>query len=145
LKWVMQFLVQASQTTFTDMDAENQEYLNVLRESVLEAYTGILTGMGSEGKANSLTVYLEPVFAFLEVVAKDTERSDDVTKAAVGVIGDLAHQMGSQVAQWLSHPSIRRLVQDAATSREEALKKAAQWAIKSASALAPTASATART
>ncbi len=87
LKWVMQFLVQASQTTFQDMDQENAEYLMTLRESVLEAYTGILTGMGSDGKAGQLAQYVDSIFAFLDLLSKDTDISGDVLKAAIGVIG----------------------------------------------------------
>lgn len=131
LKWVMQFLVQASQTVFQDMDQENADYLSTLRESVLEAYTGILTGMGGDNKAQLLLPYVDSIFGFLDLLNKDQDKGLDVLKAAVGVIGDLASQIGAPVAQLMAHACVRGLIQAAQDSDDAPTVKAAQWAAKS--------------
>lgn len=76
---------------------EMVEYLNQLREGILEAYTGILQGL-REGKRGELFApYAEGVLLFLHAIATDAERDDAVLRTAVGVIGDLAHTLGAKV------------------------------------------------
>jgi len=142
LKWVMQFLVQASATQFTEMDEDNIEYLNTLRESILEAYTGVLTGLGGESKAGLLLPFVDNIITFLDVVSKDTERDTAVTKSAVGVLGDLASQLGPQIAPVLhrTQEMVNRLMNAAVASTDDGVRKAAEWARKNLGALpsAPT-------
>ena len=54
LERVLPMLAQASETEVPDRDDGLIEYLNELRETVLEAYTGIVNGLSDGQKANLL-------------------------------------------------------------------------------------------
>jgi importin subunit beta-1 len=87
LPYVMNMLIQASQLKFELVSLDDFEYLQRLRESILEAYTGILQGLGGDNKAEMMIEYLENIIPFLDLVSKDVDRLDEVTRSAVGVIG----------------------------------------------------------
>ena len=68
------------------------DYLNELREGVLEAYTGIVQGLKGDGEAPSPDVMLmEPhvpfIVQFITVVAQDTDHSDSNVAACAGLVG----------------------------------------------------------
>ena len=97
----LQMLEQAGLTTVPEDDEELVEYLTVLQESVLEAYTGIVQGLKDGGKAAVLMglsgqthgTFLPKVFSFLDLIARSVdERKEDhgIVKHAVGLVGDLA-------------------------------------------------------
>lgn len=136
LQYAMPLLVQASQTTFgEDADYENQEYLNDLRESILEALTGFLQGLSSANQTSLMIPYIPQMFAFLDLVAADNTRTDAVTKAAVGVIGDVSSHLGQQVRPHLNRPGVHALVGAAQNSKNEHTKEAGEWAAKMAQTL----------
>ncbi|KAI9921613.1 hypothetical protein PsorP6_002183 [Peronosclerospora sorghi] len=69
-------------------DEEVVEYMNQLRESILEALTGIVQGLGAANKATMLLECAPQIGAFLATLANDlTTRSEAVTTGAVGLIG----------------------------------------------------------
>ncbi len=84
---VMMVLQQASSMRAEETDYEMIDYVNVLREGILEAYTGIVQGFKADGKANLLFPYVESIFSLLHVISMDPERSETVVKSAVGLIG----------------------------------------------------------
>merc|ERR1719230_732301 len=89
---VVEMLREASMTQLSDGPANNEEwveYLNSLREGVLEAYTGIIHGLRD---ANKLHLFKDRVVRLLQFVKEVSECqyvSDPVMKAATGVVGDL--------------------------------------------------------
>jgi importin subunit beta-1 len=140
LKWVMHFVLHAAQTTFppTEMRIpENVEYLSELHETVLSAITGILMGMGADNKAALLSPYLQPILVFVAAVASNTMKSDDVLKAALGVVRDIAAQFGMTVAQPLASPPIKQLLQQGAASTTPATRDAAARASTEIAKLLP--------
>eukprot|EP00633_Aureoumbra_lagunensis_P001651 CAMPEP_0197297044 /NCGR_PEP_ID=MMETSP0890-20130614/39982_1 /TAXON_ID=44058 ORGANISM="Aureoumbra lagunensis, Strain CCMP1510" /NCGR_SAMPLE_ID=MMETSP0890 /ASSEMBLY_ACC=CAM_ASM_000533 /LENGTH=129 /DNA_ID=CAMNT_0042773951 /DNA_START=1902 /DNA_END=2291 /DNA_ORIENTATION=+ len=80
-------------------DEEMIEYLNVLREGILEAYTGIVQGL-KDGKQIQLLININSpaipkIFHFLERIARDVNDhpnsvDDSILEHAIGLIGDLA-------------------------------------------------------
>jgi len=132
LPYAMMMLVQASQTKFDHMDADNTEYLNGLREAVLEAYTGILQGLNGDRKGASFLPFIENVMNFIDVVAKDGSRADGVTRAAVGLIGDIGSRLASNatVASLLRRPAVSVLVSAAMDSENDGTSEAGEWAKK---------------
>ena len=63
----MMMLTQASSTQAPADDEDAQEYINTLRESLLEAYTGIVVGLAEDQKGSdttSLSFSLSLVFLF---------------------------------------------------------------------------------
>jgi importin subunit beta-1 len=86
----MMMVMQAAEacTTVPVDDDEIAEYMNLLRESILEALTGIAQGLAGSGKASLLMEYTQSVGGFLNCIAADTQtRTESVTTAAVGLIG----------------------------------------------------------
>jgi len=68
------------------------DYLNELREGVLEAFTGIVQGLKGDGNAPSPDVQLlEPhvlfIVQFITLVAQDTDHSDGNVAASAGLVG----------------------------------------------------------
>ncbi|GFY82403.1 ARM repeat superfamily protein [Actinidia rufa] len=68
-----------------DSDEEMVEYCNQLRRSILEAYSGILQGF-KNSKPDLMLPHAEHLLQFVELVFRDTQRDDSVTKAAVAVL-----------------------------------------------------------
>lgn len=57
-------------------------------------------------------------------------REDAVTKAAVGVLGDLADTLGSNAAPLFQNSSFyKKFLQECQTSQDQQLKETADWAL----------------
>ncbi|EGC28472.1 hypothetical protein DICPUDRAFT_51827 [Dictyostelium purpureum] len=107
LPTVMPILSQASKTELDD-----EEFLNELRETIFQAYTGILQGLKGDNRVEELNIYLNDMFNFIQVIHSDGDRSDEVTSSALALIGDLAQSMGEQVKAQLNNPLVKELVND---------------------------------
>ena len=95
------------------MDYELQDYLSVLREGILEAYTGIVTafkgtekGMSSSKStknfAHSVLVrllqpHIQDILELVKAALLDENHGDPVYGLAYGIIGDLAEIFGTQI------------------------------------------------
>ena len=86
------------------------EHLNQLRENLFLAYTGILTGLQADKMQNLFLQYLQQIIPFIQLTASDQDREDDVVRAAVGLIGDLASTFKVQAAPFLNQPFVAALV-----------------------------------
>ena len=111
------FLADSMATIFAaaqaDVDRDDEdmvEYLNILRESILEACTGIIQGLNGDpernipSKAHLLQPYADPILQFVGTIATEVKaQPGDVTtaviKGAVGVMGDLVFVLGQPVQQ----------------------------------------------
>mmetsp|Transcript_1337 Transcript_1337/g.1780 ORF Transcript_1337/g.1780 Transcript_1337/m.1780 type:complete len:860 (+) Transcript_1337:100-2679(+) len=120
LQVTMMMLAQASMTQFPDDNEEELiDYLNLLREGVLEAYTGIVQGLKTENKQEHLIGYLDGIAAFLQLIASDENRDESVVQHAVGVIGDLGDALGSRVYSYVTRPFVATLLQDGQTGTDK--------------------------
>ena len=90
-------LLQASQTRAPDDDEDLIDFVNTLREGILEAYTGIIQGLDEGGKVQLIVPYGEAIMGFLENVTHDPNKDDEVVCGAIGVLGDLADSLREQV------------------------------------------------
>ncbi|CAH7685795.1 armadillo-type protein [Phakopsora pachyrhizi] len=66
------------------------DYINQLREGILEAYAGILAGLKAADKSELLLSHCGTICAFLHVVVTDPDKTEELLKGALGIIGDLA-------------------------------------------------------
>jgi len=129
LPWVMRVLENASKVDFKD-SRENDydvDYLNELRESILEANISILQGLADDAKENLFFRYLDPLVNFLHRIATDTDVYPLVTRSCCSIIGDLARILGKrhgQVREYLlSNAAVKQIIHNGLKS-EEAQKQA---------------------
>lgn len=135
LPLVIEMLMQASQVQVDKNDFDSVEYLNELRESVLEAYTGIIQGLkGTEGVPNPEVQLLEQhvpfILKFISTIALDSELSDGNIGICAGLIGDLCMAFGAVLLPLVDDQSITNLLTEGKKSRASRTKTLSSWAIK---------------
>lgn len=123
---VMNVMDQAGKTKVPAHDDEMLEYLNVLRENICEAYTGILQGLKTE-KPDIFLTYVSQVLEFIHMVAQDQNMDEAVCRACVGVIGDLANVFGKKAATLTTNQYVTQMVANATQSEDEATRDAGRW------------------
>ncbi|CAH0389883.1 unnamed protein product [Bemisia tabaci] len=134
---VLQTLIHATQVEVDRNNYDMLEYLNELRENVLETYTGIIQGLKGEStgpyEENADLVALEAhvpyIASFITMVAQDQERSDSNTSAAAGLIGDLCSTFGPKVLPLLDVEPINEMLAQGRKSQRKT-KTMAAWATK---------------
>lgn len=88
LKMSLFMLSSASTITVPDDDEELVEYLQSLREGILEAYTGIIQGLKDGGRIQLIQgTDVENMIGLLEKIASDSYKEDEVLNKAVGLLG----------------------------------------------------------
>jgi importin subunit beta-1 len=130
LQFSMLMLMQASNTTVPPGDEDLVEYLNLLRESILEAYVGIIQGLRDGDLLKEFYPYVDQIFLFLEQIAVDPNRDEYVLTKAVGLVGDFAQLMGPAIKDKIMNkqPVVQKLLQDAANSGDASLVETSAWA-----------------
>mmetsp|Transcript_86431 Transcript_86431/g.201067 ORF Transcript_86431/g.201067 Transcript_86431/m.201067 type:complete len:860 (+) Transcript_86431:220-2799(+) len=131
LKPVMQMLQEASNTRLSHGPAYNEEwveYLNSLREGVLEAYTGIIHGLREAGKLHLFKEHVNNVLEFVRVVSEEPSPSEPVMKAAVGVVGDLVFVFQVELTAHIIHaPFLKTLVEYSARCTDPGIRSTGLW------------------
>jgi len=73
-----------------------------LREGILEAYTGIVTGLKKTPKAPLLLPHVQSILELVSRCVADEERTDALMRLSYGLIGDLADCFSDgQIKQFL--------------------------------------------
>lgn len=130
-KPVMDMLQMASNATVDTRDRELVDYLNELRFSVIQAWTGILHGMHATNNQSEFKPYVQDCVSWLVKVyteERGTLRNDTVTRALVGVLGDLAHTLKKEAATALRADNVLALLQKEMHSDNAKIAEDAQWA-----------------
>jgi len=134
---VMNMLIQASKTSYPDPDEDSVDFLQNLRQAILEAFTGILSGL-SEGNKKQLFAAPGPdvnvipgLLEFFDLLQKDENYlNDGILTTAAGLIGDLANDFGPDAIKlFAAKPSVKFLIQRASASRDQGAREAAAWAL----------------
>jgi len=128
LEFSVLMLMQASATVVPEDDDDLIEYLNLLREAILEAYVGIIQGLRDGNLLGDFVAYVPPLMQFLQVIADDPNRDSYVLNKAVGLLGDLAQTMGPQIKNDINKQFVSKLVGDAMSSNDDSLMEVATWA-----------------
>lgn len=115
-------------------DYDTLEWVHLVREAVVEAYTGIVTGLKDEGKQELLMPYLEWVLSFCEMLIQRPTPGmapEVMHRPILALMGDLADAIPQfkQVARQKTW--IQTLVDRAANSRIETTREMATWALNS--------------
>lgn len=114
------------------------DYLNELREGCLSAYTGIIQGLRGSATTNSIalaelqlvTAQLPFIMQFLETIARDSNKSDALISASIGLIGDLVTTYGQVMTQFVERETFEKLLTEGKRSKVVKTKTLATWAIK---------------
>lgn len=113
LEPVLKVLRVAQTIDSEDNDEETIEYIEQLRISIFEAYTGITHGLCEGGKITLLVPYIDGIFFFISKVVQIESVSDELLSAAIGLIGDLARHIGGHLFNYVTQPVILTAVREA--------------------------------
>lgn len=132
---VLGTLLQASQAQVDRNDYDMVDYLNELREGVLDAYTGIIQGLKGDGPTPNPDVkLLEPhvhfIVNFITVIAEDKDSADGCIAVAAGIVGDLCTAFGVVMLPLLDRDPINEMLMKGRRSRVNRTKTLAVWATK---------------
>jgi len=128
LQFSMMLLMQASSTRAPEDDEDLIEYFNLLRESILEAYVGIVQGLRDGNLLNQFMQYVPSVLQFLEDLANDPNRDDFVLNKAIGLVGDLAQALGPQIRDQINKQFVAKLISDGMASGDPSMAEMSAWA-----------------
>lgn len=111
-----------------DADEDLAIYVNDLRQSILEAWGGLLNGMSKPKADQCLRQYAPPLIEFVESIASDqANKADAVWRRAVEVLGDIASVLSGVGVLFQQKPFVLQFLA-AAGEQSPALKETAQWA-----------------
>jgi len=111
--FVLPMLAQAGGVDTTESDDDDQiEYINTLRESILEGYTGIVQGLREAKKENAVVPGIEQIVNLIHKSTSDVNCNPSVLKGAIGLLGDLGATYGARMHQIFAQPYIAQLLQE---------------------------------
>ncbi|XP_055921820.1 importin subunit beta [Eupeodes corollae] len=132
---VLEMLLHASRVQVDQNSYDMLEYLNELRESVLEAYTGILQGLkGADHKPNPEVRHMQShighIISFIKAIAQEGDMSDSIVAISAGLIGDLCTAFGPQLYPLLEDMTINQFLADGKRCKASRTKSLCSWATK---------------
>ncbi|KAK9274887.1 hypothetical protein L1049_022141 [Liquidambar formosana] len=131
LMYAMPMLQSAAELSAHTSAADDDmiEYTNLLRNGILEAYSGIFQGFKSSPKTQILMPYAPHVLQFLDSLYMEKDMDDVVSKTAIGVIGDLADTLGSNAGPLIQQSvSSKDFLSECLSSHDHLTKESAEWA-----------------
>jgi|EP00970_Alexandrium_tamarense_P004265 importin subunit beta-1 len=131
LQLSLMMLLQAAQTRAPEDDEELIDYVNVLREGILEGYTGIIQGLKDGQRIELIVPYVEAIMGFLEMLAGDRKNDYDneVLSKAVGLIGDIASSLGATIKNQIGQPYVMQLLKEGHDTQDATIMETSNWAI----------------
>lgn len=133
LQLSVMLLMQASQQQPSPDNEDFLMFINSLRLCILDAYSGIIMGLGDGNALQLFVPNLPSVLSFLQLLASpESLKDEDVLQKAVLLIGDICQLMGSeavvkqQIAQ--AQPFLTQLLQESGSSHDETARESANWA-----------------
>lgn len=136
LNTVLDVLVHVTQIQVDNNDFEMRDYLRILRESVLEAYTGIVQGLkGTDNKPspdiNLLQIHVPSILKFIINVAQDPELSESTMTSCAGLIGDLCLAFGPPLLPYIMEENIvMPMLMEGKKSTTSRTKSTCSWALR---------------
>jgi importin subunit beta-1 len=123
-------LMQASQQQAPPDDDDLISFIQTLRCSILDAYTGIIMGLSEGNRLDLFMAFMPNVFQLLALIATDENKSSDVLRRAVCMVGDIAHFMGASpdIRQQFRSPYILTIITEGNDAENEETQEHARWA-----------------
>ncbi|CAM8952423.1 unnamed protein product [Rhodiola kirilowii] len=124
-------MLQTASAVCAQLDADDEELLdygNQLRRSIFEAYSGVLQGF-KNSNSDVMAPHAPHLLQFIDVVAKDANRDEAVSKAVVAVLGDVADAVGPSIKQLLMErqTEYEALLNGCMEFGDEGLKETSSW------------------
>lgn len=87
---VIQICTELTNLTPEDNSYDSMDYVNTVKEAVLDCYVGIVSSLGAH--PDTLFNILGPIFQLIEQIAGDVElaTNESTARSAVGLLGDIA-------------------------------------------------------
>lgn len=131
LSVVMEILKQAANLPISpDSGYDVLDYFAQLRESIADAYTGIVQAL-KDTRPDALAPYVVNVFGFVQSVQNDMNRTETLTRSAIGLVGDLSSAFPrGQIAVALQNEAIDALLREGRSKPTygSTTKETARWA-----------------
>jgi len=135
---ILKTLQQASQANVDKTDYDLIDYLNELREGILESYQGIIQGLKGDDneKPNEQVMlvkpYIESIIVFIEQVAQDEDHTDSNVAACAGLLGDLCTTFKALIIPVVEAHGVAlgELLTEGRRSKTQKTKTLATWATK---------------
>ncbi|KAF3794631.1 Importin subunit beta-1 [Nymphaea thermarum] len=130
LVYAMPMLQGAAELSLQPANSDDEmiEYNNQLRNGILEAYSAIFQGFKNSPKTQLLMPYAPHILQFLDSMYQEKDMDDMVTKAAVGVLGDLADTLSANAAPLLRQSLFcKDFVDECLSSDDNLIKETAEW------------------
>ncbi|KAJ2724939.1 karyopherin Kap95 [Coemansia sp. Benny D115] len=133
LSVVFQVLVSACNLSANTqaVDYETVDYNNQLRVGIFEAYVGITQGLNTGNQVQLVLPEIHNIFKFMNIVYHDRQRSEDVTRAMIGLLGDLAKALkgSSEITEYLRADWVPLLIKEGRSKlRDSQTRLTARWA-----------------
>jgi hypothetical protein len=80
------------------VDPDFSEYNSLLRNGILEAYSGIIQGLGQAKADHYLKAQVPDIVAFVSSIGAEAEFDEDAAKAAVNLLGDICSVFAVRVS-----------------------------------------------
>ncbi|SDA02376.1 BZ3501_MvSof-1269-A2-R1_Chr12-3g03566 [Microbotryum saponariae] len=130
LETTMSVLQQAGTVQVDTSNYDLIDYVMTLREALLEAYTGIVSGLKSGSKSDILLPYLNSIFAFVHQALSDPDRTETLLRSAIGLVGDIAEAFPEgQLTEALGSPWVADMLKAGRTKLGSSeTKKVSKWA-----------------
>uniref|UniRef100_A0A915AY70 Importin N-terminal domain-containing protein n=1 Tax=Parascaris univalens TaxID=6257 RepID=A0A915AY70_PARUN len=132
-EYVTNFLLMAVSTAKVEdrEDYDKVEYVEQLRESCIEAYTGIVQGMRTSQNELALLASQTPhMLDLVELIATSDSIEDSLVGAASGLVGDLVTSFGVAILPSVDNQHIAALLTRGRRSKTAKTKSLAMWATK---------------
>jgi len=117
--------ISISNSGFIDEDLA--DYNNELRKGILEAFSGILQGIGQIEAEKCLYQESKFMIDFLERVVNEAPRDLNIKIAAVGLLGDIAHSLPSLSSVMRHKRWIDPFIRECVDSSDPSIKATARW------------------
>ncbi|EPY52762.1 karyopherin Kap95 [Schizosaccharomyces cryophilus OY26] len=106
------------------------DYVDALRLGIVEAFVGITQAVRTDNRLDLIQPYIHSMFALLHMITKDRERTESLTRAALGLLGDLAESFsGGQLKEYFAADWITELLNSGKTKFcTQQTKDIARWA-----------------
>jgi importin subunit beta-1 len=130
----MTILLQAASGTAQQsvvVDYDMVDYLLTLKESILEAFVGIVQGLKSAQKTYLINDQLMSIFQFMQFCTEDADRSEGVGRTVAGLLGDIAQAYPpGELRQIYQAPWVEKLIKELRQNRQHmaATRETARWA-----------------